>query len=200
MASVLGGKKRDPKEIIRSQGGASKKGKPGQTMRITGGVSGSGLYNPQQSGVASQNYNVMDNGRLVVNPGVEEYKWNDRLKRYDAVPGMGRGYLLAEQVQAPSAGGGKKGSKAGQAKKKAPGTDGVLVPATRLGGAGSSPGLTTSEITGMSPELINKPQYGVLNWIHQVDPNDQVPPDLGMYVENGMNPGFSPYYAKGVLV
>lgn len=89
-------------EIIQRQGGESAQGQPGESVKITGGQSGSGLWNPQASGIAHQNYNIMDNGRLVINPGIEEYKWNDRLKRYDAVPGMGRGYLLAEKAQAPA--------------------------------------------------------------------------------------------------
>ena len=113
-------KKRSPEEIIKSQGGESYQGKGGETVRITGGRSGSGLYNPQQSGIASQNYNIMDNGRLVINPGVEEYKWNERLKRYDAVPGMGRGYLLAEQVNAPAAEGSGGGGQAAEVQMRTP--------------------------------------------------------------------------------
>jgi len=102
MASGLEPRKSTTEEIIQRQGGESFRGQPGQDIRITGGVSGSGLYSPQAAGLNLKDYRVDDRGRLVINPGVEEYQWNERLKRYDAAPGMGRGYLLAEQVQAPA--------------------------------------------------------------------------------------------------
>ena len=198
MASVLP-KPKDPKQTIKEQGGASKKAKAGQQVRIVGGRTGSGKYSPMHSGVETQTYIPDSQGILHVDN--EAYKWDERLKRYSAIPGQGHygNYLLIDPVQQATGKGKGSGTK-NEDKKKVPGTDGVLVPATRLGGAGSSPGLTTSEITGMSPELINNPKYGVLNWIHQLNPNHQVPPDLGMYVENDMNPGFAPRYPKGVLV
>lgn len=101
MASGIG-RKPTNEELIQRQGGSSFQGQPGQDVRITGGVSGSGLYSPQSNGLNLRDYRIDDRGRLVVQQGVEEYAWNDKLKRYDAAPGMGRGYLLAEQVQAPA--------------------------------------------------------------------------------------------------
>jgi hypothetical protein len=206
MASALGiSKKRDPKEIIESQGGESKKGSPGETVKITGGVSGSGLYNPQQSGIARQNYNIMDNGRLVINPGVEEYKWNDRLKRYDAVPGMGRGYLLAESVgpqeQAPvKPGSGKSRSAQPSAPAEQPGY---------IEERAGSPGLTTEQMMGNTynqmmdwrPTASNgaggvqkmNPLADPNKFIYQADPAQQQTRAIGRYV----NPNIQP---EGLLV
>jgi hypothetical protein len=198
MASVLP-KPKDPKQTIKEQGGASKKAKPGQQVRVVGGVTGSGLYNPQHSGLNTQTFIPDENGIIRADNGA--YKWDERLKRYSAIPGQGRGYLLVDPIPQGEGkkGGGGKGVLAPE-KKKVPGTDGVLVSAIRPGGAGSSPGLTTPQITGMSQELIDDPRYGVGDWIHMLNPNNQVPPDLGMYVENGMNPGYTPRYPQGVLV
>ena len=92
-------KKKTPEELIAQQGGASVHGKPGETIRITGGVSGSGLYGVESNFPGNRDFRVSDNGRLVIQPGVEEYNWNEKLKRYDAVPGRGRGYLLAENIK-----------------------------------------------------------------------------------------------------
>lgn len=204
MASALGmGKKPSPEEIRKRQGQVSKEGKAGDTMKVrAGSATGSGLFavDPRFDKTGKIITTKSGQKQFWVDAN-EGYRWDPVRQRYKAIDGYGRGYVYLDPVQqASSGGGGKGGGTKAAAKKKVPGTDGVLVPATRLGGAGSSPGLTTSEITGMSPELINNPQYGVLNWIHQLNPNDQVPPDLGMYVENDMNPGFTPVYPKGVLV
>jgi len=165
----LFGKKRSPEEIIASQGGASHQGKPGESVRITGGRSGSGLYNPQQSGLASQNYNVMDNGRLVIQPGVEEYKWNDRLKRYDAIPGMGRGYLLVDSIKAEEdeeekkGGGGVGGGEGSLPTGYRPDplmSKGPMIPGTYFGGGVHE----NTGILGVPPGSQNwKPTGGVLN-------------------------------------
>jgi hypothetical protein len=100
-------------ERLANQGGASYQGAPGQDLRIIGGVSGSGLNSPQSNGLNLRDYRVDDRGRLVINPGVEEYQWNEKLKRYDAAPGRGRGYLIAEKVQAPAAAEGGPGGGTG---------------------------------------------------------------------------------------
>ena len=201
----LFGKKRSPEEIIESQGGASVHGKPGDTVRVTGGVSGAGLYNPQQSGVASQNYNIMDNGRLVVNPGVEEYKWNDRLKRYDAVAGMGRGYLLVDSVKSEEdeeeekeGGGGSPEQVASSAASLmnvgTPG--GTVIPGTYQGGSNGSVG-----ILGVPPGSQNwSPQVGTLNPL--ADPNQfyvDLPPIQMDQEQRYINPSLSNPYL-GVLV
>ena len=201
----LFGKKRSPEEIIESQGGASVHGKPGDTVRVTGGVSGPGLYNPQQSGVASQNYNIMDNGRLVVNPGVEEYKWNDRLKRYDAVAGMGRGYLLVDSVKSEEdeeeekeGGGGSPEQVASSAASLmnvgTPG--GTVIPGTYEGGSNGSVG-----ILGIPPGSQNwSPQVGTLNPL--ADPNQfyvDLPPIQMDQEQRYINPSLSNPYL-GVLV
>ena len=172
----LFGKKRSPEETIERQGGASHHGKPGETIRITGGISGSGLYGVESNFPGNRDFRVSENGRLVIQPGVEEYYWNDRLKRYDAMPGRGRGYLLAENIKAEedeeeNVGGGSST----QTNTKKPKGKGKTVNVGTPGGTtipGTyDPGSSGSGLLAISPGAVNwSPQVGVLNPL--ADPNN----------------------------
>ncbi|MEK9749012.1 MAG: hypothetical protein VW443_09705 [Pseudomonadales bacterium] len=159
-------KKKSPEEVIERQGGASYKGKPGETIRIVGG-DGNSDYRQYQN----QNWNVMDNGDLSFGGGVFRYKWNDKFKRYDAKPGHGKGYLKIGQVN-PQEEDEEEGS--GSQEQSAPvasimnvGTPGgVVIPGTYEGGSGGSVGLLQ-----ISPGAVNwQPQVGTLNPL--ADPNN----------------------------
>ena len=161
------GKKISPEEAIKRQGGASHHGKPGETIRITGGVSGSGLYGVESNFPGNRDFRVSDNGRLVIQPGVEEYKWNDRLKRYDAIAGRGRGYLLAENIKAEEdeeekkgGGGGGEGSLPTGYRPDPLMSKGPVIPGTYFGGGVHG----NTGILGVPPGSQNwKPTGGVLN-------------------------------------
>ena len=201
----LFGKKRSPEEIIERQGGASAHGKPGETIRITGGVSGSGLYGVESNFPNNRDFRVSENGRLVIQPGVEEYKWNDRLKRYDSIPGRGRGYLLAENIKAEEDEEEKKGGGGGSPEQAAApaasimnvGTPGgVVIPGTYEGGSNGSVG-----ILGIPAGSQNwTPQVGTLNPL--ADPNQfyvDLPPIQMDQEQRYINPSLSNPYL-GVLV
>lgn len=204
MASSIGiSKKKTPEELIEAQGGESFHGKPGDSVRITGGVSGSGLYSPQASGIANQNYNIMDNGRIVVNPGVEEYQWNDKLKRYDAVSGKGRGYLLAEQVNAPapdqkeSGGGGSPEASTQEIKpgyvEQRPGSQGLTTP--QMMGDTYDKMMDWRPISSDGSGGVQKmnPLADPGQFIHMANPAHQATKPVGTYI----NPNIQP---QGLLV
>ena len=180
------GSKPSKEERIEAQGGASKRADDGQKVKITGGNTGSGRYDVAigSDPLLGREY-VVNNDVISMNNGNERYRWNEHSQRYNAIPGYGSGYLLVDNVAAStpeeSSGGG-----VGSAEQQASG-QGLLADYNpeyvryNQGGV-LNQGLTTEQITGgpLHP--------GQQEWIYQTNPNHQVAPDLGTYMNQQWRP------------
>jgi len=174
------GSKPSKEERIEAQGGASKKADNGQKVKITGGNTGSGRYDVSigSDPLIGKEYIVNDDV-IAMNNGNERYRWDSHNQRYQAEPGYGHGYLLVDNVS-KSTSEDSSGGGGGGAEQQASG-QGLLADYNpeyvRYNQGGLlGQGLTTEQITGgpLHP--------GQEEWIHQVNPNHQVAPNLGTYV------------------
>jgi hypothetical protein len=187
MGSVFSGKP-SKEQRMEAQGGASKQGEDGQKVKITGGNTGSGRYDVAigSDPLLGKEY-VVNNDVISMNNGNERYRWNEHSQRYNAIPGFGSGYLLVDNVAAPTpepssgGGGGSEQQSQGQGLLADYNPDNVVYNQGQQQGGLLGQGLTTDQIVGgLLP--------GQEEWIYQVDPNNQVAQDLGTYVNQQWRP------------
>ena len=187
MGSVFSGKP-SKDERMEAQGGASKKGEDGQKVKITGGNTGSGRYDVGIGAdpLLGKEY-VVHNDVISMNNGNERYKWNEHSQRYNAMPGYGNGYLLVDNVSASTPEGSSGGGGGGEVQTQGQGLlasynpDNVIYNQGQQEGGLLGQGLTTGQIVGGL-------QPGQEQWVYQVNPNNQIAPDMGTYVNKQWRP------------